>query len=167
MSKSVLKAEKIRGDSEDSIVITLTDSGFEIAEGWGSKIFYSWNDVSELSVEGPDTIQKRITASRLLLTGVFAFALKKKTGEAFVFIDFKNSGDALVLRFPKKSEPEIKAFFAPFKSKITNLPLNTSSNSGPDTIEQLEKLSALFEKKLIDEAEFKASKAKILGLSDQ
>ena len=119
-----MKAEKIHGDAENSIVIALTDSGFEIAEGWGSKIFYPWADVSELSVEGPDAIQKRITASRLLLTGVFAFAFKKKTGEAFAFIDFKYSNDPM------------------------------------------EKLSDLFERKLIDEAEFKASKAKILGLTD-
>jgi len=166
MSKSVIKAEKIRGDAEDSIVLALTDSGFEIAEGWGSKIFYPWADVLELSIEGPDAVQKRITASRLLLTGVLAFALKKKTGEAFAFIDFKNSNDAIVLRFPKKSEPEIKAFFAPFKSKISSVPSNNSDNSDHDTIEQLEKLSSLFEKKLIDEAEFKASKAKILGLND-
>ena len=167
MSKSVLKAEKIRGDAEDSIVIALTDSGFEIAEGWGSKIFYPWEDVSELSVEGPDTIQKRITASRLLMTGVFAFAFKKKTGEAFAFIDFKNSNDPIVLRFPKKSEPEINALFAPFKSKISSMPSNNLGNSVLNTVEQLEKLSSLFEKKLIDEAEFKASKAKILGLNDQ
>jgi len=166
MGKSVIKAEKIRGDAEDSIVLALTDSGFEIAEGWGSKIFYPWADVSELSVEGPDAIQKRITASRLLLTGVFAFAFKKKTGEAFAFIEFKNSNEAIVLRFPKKSEPEIKAFFAPFKSKISSVPSNNLDNSGLDTIEQLEKLSSLFERKLIDEAEFKASKAKILGLND-
>ena len=100
------------------------------------------------------------------MTGVFAFAFKKKTGEAFAFIDFKNSNDPIVLRFPKKSEPEIKAFFAPFKSKISSTPSNKLDNSGPDTIEQLEKLSDLFERKLIDEAEFKASKAKILGLTD-
>ena len=165
MSKNVLKAEKIRGDSEDSVVIALTSSGFEIAEGWGSKIFYPWAEVAELEVEGPDTIQKRITASRLLMTGVFAFAFKKKTGEAFVFIDFKDSKDAIVLRFPKKSEPEIKAFFAPFKSKISTMPSRNPDSTNVDSVEQLIKLSDLFEKKLIDEAEFKASKSKILGLT--
>ena len=46
------------------------------------------------------------------------------------------------------------------------MPSNNLDNSGLDTIEQLEKLGSLFERKLIDEAEFKASKAKILGLTD-
>lgn len=35
------ESRKIRGDAENSIVIALTDSGFEIAEGWGSKNFLS------------------------------------------------------------------------------------------------------------------------------
>jgi len=165
MAKSSLKAERIRGDNVSGALVTLSVSGIEIAESWKAFNTYSWDEVSELEIEGPDAIQKRITASRLLMTGVFAFAFKKKTGEAYVFIGFKDNREAIVLKFPKKSEPEIKAFFASYKSRITTAPMTTPAGQIDNSVDQLTKLGELFEKGLIDEAEFKASKAKILGIN--
>jgi hypothetical protein len=69
-----------------------------------------------------------------------------------------------VFKFPKKSEPELKAIFAPYRSKIAGTVSAGSPISEIDSVAQLTKLGELFEKGLIDEAEFKASKAKILGL---
>ena len=165
MAKSVMKAERVRGDKTSPVVITLSGSGLEISEGWKSQNSYAWSEISELEVEGPDAIQKRITASRLLMTGVFAFAFKKKTGEAFAFIAFKDNREAIVLKFPKKSEPEVKAFFASYKSRISTEAIVEPTNPVDNSVEQLTKLGELFEKGLIDEAEFKASKAKILGIN--
>jgi len=165
MANSVMKAERVRGDKSSPVVISLSGTGIEISEGWKAQNSYAWSDISELEVEGPDAIQKRITASRLLMTGVFAFAFKKKTGEAFAFIGFKDNREAIVLKFPKKSEPEVKAFFASYKSRISADAAVESIMPVDNSVEQLTKLGELFEKGLIDEAEFKASKAKILGIS--
>lgn len=39
-----------------------------------------FEDISSISIEDGEALQSRVTATRILLTGVFALALKKKTG---------------------------------------------------------------------------------------
>jgi hypothetical protein len=167
MSKGVYTVEKMVGDKSVSINLTIHDKGFYTKQGWTtSQDNYLWKDVSELSVEGPDALQKRITATRILATGIFALAFKKKTGETFIFISFSNGREPLILKFLKKSEPEVKAIFAPFKNQISQQAISEISTveKTEDVTEQISKLGGLFEKGLITEQEFKASKAKILGI---
>ena len=167
MSKGVYTVEKMVGDKSVSINLTIYDKGFYTKQGWTtSPDQYLWKDVSELSVEGPDALQKRITATRILATGIFALAFKKKTGETFTFISFSNGREPLILKFLKKSEPEVKAIFAPFKNQISQQAISEISTveKTEDVTEQISKLGGLFEKGLITEQEFKASKAKILGI---
>jgi len=163
MAKNSIKAERVQGDRSSTVLISIMSGGLELQYSMTHSETIFWDDIAELEVEGADAIQKRITASRLLTIGVFAFAFKKKTGEAFAFLSFKDNREAMVFKFPKKTEPEIKAFFAPFKNRITNSPSPAVVNQD-DSVAQLSKLGELFEKGLIDEAEFKAGKAKILGL---
>jgi hypothetical protein len=160
-----IKAEKIYGDKTNSVVIYISNSGLEFKYGMLSSDKILWEQISEIEVEGADAIQKRITASRLLAIGIFAFAFKKKTGEAFAFISFKDGREAHVYRFPKKSEPEVKAFFATSRSKINRSAPAESSETEDTSVEQLMKLGEMFKQGLVDESEFKAGKAKILGLS--
>ncbi len=164
MAKNIHTAEQVVGEKSIPLAISISENGIATKQGWKGEVIYSWSEISELEVEGPDSIQKRITASRLILTGVFAFAFKKKTGEAFLFISFKDERTPVIFKFPKKSEPELKAIFAPYRSKIAGTVSSGSPISEIDSVAQLTKLGELFEKGLIDEAEFKASKAKILGL---
>ena len=64
MSKGVYTVEKMMGDKSVSINLTIHDKGFYTKQGWTtSQDNYLWKDVSELSVEGPDALQKRITAT--------------------------------------------------------------------------------------------------------
>ena len=63
MSKGVYTVEKIVGDKGVSVNLTIHDKGFYTKQGWTtSQDNYLWKDVSELSVEGPDALQKRITS---------------------------------------------------------------------------------------------------------
>jgi hypothetical protein len=163
MAKNSIKAEHVHGDKTSTVLISIEGDGLKLQYSMTSFETVPWDEIAELEVEGADAIQKRITASRLLTIGVFAFAFKKKTGEAFAFLSFKNNREALVFKFPKRSEPEVKAFFAPIRNRISNAPVAVSTNQD-DSVAQLTKLGDLFEKGLIDEAEFKAGKAKILGL---
>jgi hypothetical protein len=39
-----------------------------------------WSEITSISLEDGEELQSRVTATRLLLLGVFAFAAKKKTG---------------------------------------------------------------------------------------
>lgn len=39
-----------------------------------------WSEINSISIEDGEELQSRVTATRLLLLGVFAFAAKKKSG---------------------------------------------------------------------------------------
>lgn len=45
-----------------------------------------WSDVAGLEVEGPEQVERRVTVTRLLATGIFAFALKKKQKVAYLTV---------------------------------------------------------------------------------
>jgi predicted nucleic-acid-binding Zn-ribbon protein len=50
----------------------------------------------------------------MLAVGIFAFAIKKKTGDAYAYLSA--GSDNYLLRFPKMSAPEVRALFTPYKS---------------------------------------------------
>lgn len=41
---------------------------------------HTWDEIKEVTIEDAEEFQSRVTVTRLLLVGVFAFALKKKKG---------------------------------------------------------------------------------------
>jgi hypothetical protein len=51
-----------------------------------------FDKISNITIEDKTTIEKRVTVTRLLLTGIFAFALKKnkKTEVAYLVIDWND-----------------------------------------------------------------------------
>ena len=42
--------------------------------------FRTWDEIKSVSIEDATELESRVTATRLLLIGIFAFAAKKKTG---------------------------------------------------------------------------------------
>ena len=75
----------------------------------------TWIKVDAVDVDGADALQKRITVTRFFVVGFFALALKKKTGEVYAYI--KAGTAEYLFKMPKKSAPEARAIFAPYKSK--------------------------------------------------
>ncbi len=64
-------------------------------EGFNSPIMkgnIEYEKIKNISVEDNTTIEKRITVARLLLTGIFAFALRKnkKTEMAYLVVDWND-----------------------------------------------------------------------------
>jgi hypothetical protein len=150
----------VRGDKSTPANLKIETWGFSTRSGLRSPSNYKWEDFSEFSIEGPEQIQKRVTVTRLLAIGIFAFAKKKSSGESYLYADLKD-GSNLIIKFNKKSVPEVKALFAPYKK---SLPVENSSNSssGNDIVSQLEKLEALHKKGSISEKEFKDLKNKLI-----
>jgi hypothetical protein len=65
-------------------------------------------------VEAAADIEKRITATRLLAVGVFAFAWKKKSGS--IYLTVEGDGFEFVVEVPVKKEADARQF----ASKINN-----------------------------------------------
>lgn len=70
----------------------------------------------EAFLEDGEALQKRITATRLLAVGVFAFALKKQRGgESFLTI--QGDGFAWVVEVPAKNRGEAQKFVAKVRAQ--------------------------------------------------
>lgn len=61
------------------------------ANGFNLKSSIPKNDIKNVAMEDSSTIQNRVTVGRLLLTGIFAFAWKKKSKQecAYFIIEWK------------------------------------------------------------------------------
>lgn len=108
----------IDGDKEKLAVLAIESWGFVTQSGLKRNI-YKWEHFDVFSIEGPEQLEKRITATRLITIGIFAFAFKKASGESFIFAETKARG-VLIIKFKKKSEPELKALFAPYRNQLPN-----------------------------------------------
>lgn len=75
-----------------------------------------WNTVYDVDVDGAEVLQKRVTATRLIAIGVFAFMAKKKSGEVFAFVSGANGG--FLLRIPQRSAPQVRALFRPHQEEM-------------------------------------------------
>ena len=151
----------IDGDKEIPANLRIESWGFITRAGLKTPTEYRWEEFVVFSVEGPDQLQKRVTVTRLLAIGIFAFAKKKASGESFLFAETK-VGTTVIIKFNKKSEPEVKALFAPFRNQ---LPSETASAApaNTDVASQIEKLAELHAKGALTDEEFTSMKAKILG----
>lgn len=151
----------IDGDKEIPANLRIESWGFVTRAGLKKPNEYRWEEFKVFSIEGPDQLQKRVTVTRLLAIGIFAFAKKKATGESFLFAE-TNSGSTLIIKFNKKSEPEVKSLFAPFRNQLPSE--NTSARpASEDIATQIEKLAELHSKGALTNKEFESMKAKLLG----
>jgi len=95
----------------------------------GETIFqHEWAAIDEIEVDGADALQKRVTATRLLAVGIFAFALKKKSGDVYVYVSSGNTN--YLFRLPKLSAPDARALFAPYKNQIGAISRSRESLQG-------------------------------------
>jgi hypothetical protein len=167
---SVFQGELIRNGSRKPTNIEINDTGITI--GVIKKSIYLWSSISEITIDGPDSRQSRVTATRLATVGVFAFAAKKNTSETLVIISLC-SGEVITVIFNKKAEPEVKAIFAPHLKKIATLDdsagkdnqigLPTEVLQSPRSkAEQIKEIGELLDRGLIDKNEFQELKIEIL-----
>jgi hypothetical protein len=86
--------------------VTLDDDGVRarIIKGF---LNVPWSEVSAVEVDGPDEVQRRVTATRLMATGLFAFALKKKSKTAYLTIT-TTQGEA-IFETDKMTPQELRA----------------------------------------------------------
>jgi hypothetical protein len=151
------------GNRNRQMSLAVNKTGFKLSM-FTTQFQTTWDEVVSIDVDGPAGLEKRITATRLLTLGVFALAARKKTGEAFAFISFRD-GDQMVLKFPKMSEPKVKAIFVPYQGLYGSSPAPSPEPSTEiDAISQLNGLADLRDRGVLTEEEFQDAKKKILGL---
>jgi Short C-terminal domain/Domain of unknown function (DUF4429) len=119
-------------------------------------------------VESAEELHRRITVTRLALTGVFAFALRKKAGGTS-FLTVEGPGFAWVEEVDRKQKQQAVVFAAKVRAAATSLPKDDPADSQPiepqaaDVTDQLRKLGELHAAGILTDAEFSAKKTELLG----
>lgn len=83
---------------------------FKVALNPKSSFTISTADITNIAIEGKDEVNRRVTVTRLIAVGIFAFALKKKSKdqEAFVTLELSD-GQEVIFHVSKKSPMELRA----------------------------------------------------------
>ena len=170
---TIHQGELVNGSSRRPTNIEVNETG--IAIGAFKRTMHAWSEISEVIIDGPQSHQSRVTATRLVAIGVFALAARKNTTETLVTICLKTD-QVITVMFNKKSEIEVKAIFARYAGRLSTpganqsipnknvLPVESSKTSKSRT-EQLNDLFVLLDRGLIEEHEFLDLKSEILRTS--
>lgn len=91
-------------------VLVVDDRGLHLRQ-LTEKFVIAWDDVVDLAVEGPEQAERRVTVTRLVALGVFAFGAKKTTSSAYLHVvtpDYETG-----FHIPKTSAGELRAMLGP------------------------------------------------------
>lgn len=91
--------------------LLLMDDGVVISGDREASFGERWDQIAEINVDGPDTIQKRVTVPRLLLLGLIAFAAKKNDSRSFISV--QTVSRRVVLFQVPGTVPEVRAAISP------------------------------------------------------
>jgi hypothetical protein len=159
MKKSIYTVEVVEGKRRTSTNIEISDAG--MAMGVFKKTLIPWSEIASIDIEGPENLNTRVTATRLLTLGVFALAAKKKSGETLVMFSFK-SGEPKALMFKNLNSGEIRTIFAPIMHLLS--PEEKNEDSPVSSAQQIKEMGQLVADGLLTQEEFEAAKKKILGI---
>jgi hypothetical protein len=129
-----------------------------------------WEQIVDVTVDGPETAATRITATRLLAFGVFALAAKKKMKAAIVIVTTAD-GDQAVFQTEKALPHEVSPKLIPLAAHVRKAAQQrdpaspTASLPSPQTgvADEIAKLAQLREAGVLTDEEFAAQKAKLLN----
>lgn len=124
------------------------------------------SDIKDIAIEGKAEVSRRVTVTRLLAVGIFAFALKKKSEdkESFITLVLKD-GREVVFHSDELAPTTMKQKLSNTVSRVRNQNLNQSTTiATADYTEELKKLSELKDNNIITQEEFEQKKKQVLGL---
>lgn len=121
---------------------------------------------ARVTVESAGDVDRRITATRLILTGPFALAFRKKKDHRELYLTVENAGSMFVVPVDPKKGEEARRFAAKVNTIApaaeTPTPV-TSPAPAADMASQLAQLGQLHASGSLSDDEFAAAKAKLLG----
>lgn len=123
------------------------------------------SEITNVAIEGKDEVNRRITVTRLLAVGIFAFALKKKSKDkdAFITVELADGQEA-VFHIKDKSPMELKAKLSTAVAQVKQGTPKPTGVTGPVSVaDELAKLAKLKEDGIITQEEFDKKKADLLS----
>ena len=99
-------------DPAQGVVIVCDDEGLHLRRGIKERFVVPWDAMTAVEIEGPEQAEKRVTVTRLLTTGIFAFGLKKNESAAYVNVECTDGEFGLSI--PKHSAGELRVELGPW-----------------------------------------------------
>ena len=127
--------------------------------------------IADVAIEGKNEVHRRITVTRLLAVGIFAFLIKKKNKDKEAYITLVLSdGQEVIFFVDDKSPMELKTKLARVillvkqASTASQAQATQQATQGSVSIaDELTKLASLKEQGIMTQAEFDDAKARILS----
>jgi hypothetical protein len=88
------------------------DDGLAISGEGEASFAARWEQIEAINIDGPDTIQSRVTVPRVLLLGLFALAARKNESRTYVSIE--TTDHRVVLFGVRATLPEVRASLASY-----------------------------------------------------
>lgn len=116
------------------------------------------------TVETGEQLNERVALTRIALVGIFALGMKKRSGgERYIVIEGEDFAWALEVTSDQANDA------IQFATLVNSAAKDCRKQSEPkqsdnQLLEQLERLVSLKESGMLDDVEFKAAKARVLGL---
>jgi len=137
----------------------------EFSSPLSTKFTVATTQIAEATIEGKDDVSKRVTVTRLLAVGIFAFALKKgsKEREAYLTIVLKD-GQEIIFHINGVAPRDLQVKLAKLMLQLKQA--NPSPDSQANTLsvaDEIKKLADLKEQGILTQAEFDKKKLELLG----
>lgn len=157
------------GDSRKANgIITFYQNQTEFSAVMSTKFTIPNAQIKEILVEGKDEVNRRVTVTRLIAVGIFAFALKKKSKdqESYITLELVD-GQEVILFVDNKAPMALRAKLAKAISSVKQVSTSHQVVSSQHTpqgsiADELSKLASLKEQGILTQSEFDTEKAKIL-----
>lgn len=147
-------------------ILTFFEKQTEFSAVMSTKFVIPNGQIKDLVVEGKDEVSRRVTVTRLLLVGIFAFALKKKNKDKESYITLElTDGQEVILFVDDKAPMALRAKLAKVISvvKQSSQAQFTPQATQGSIADELVKLARLKDQGLLTQAEFNSEKAKLLN----
>ncbi len=123
------------------------------------------SDVADVAIEGKDDVNRRVTVTRLVALGIFAFAIKKKSEDKDAYVTLVLAdGQEAVFHVKDKAPMEVKTSLAKAISQVKQAKPPIAPTAQGSAADELTKLAKLKEQGIITQDEFDKKKTQLLGL---
>ncbi|HXR74014.1 SHOCT domain-containing protein [Actinocrinis sp.] len=119
------------------------------------------------SVETEGQLTSRITVTRLATLGVFALGARKKVDNRELYITVEGDGFQLVAKLPPTSGALARQFAAAYNTRSGAMAAKPAAGGIDGVAVELERLAKLHADGALDQSEFNAAKARLLGTTPQ
>jgi hypothetical protein len=149
-------------------IITFYENQSEFSAVMSTKFAIPNAQIKNIAIEGKDEVNRRVTVTRLLAIGIFAFALKKKNKDQEAYITLElTDGQEVILFVENKAPMALRAKLARVistvkQSSATDDTQKVSQSTQSSVADELAKLSRLKEQGVLTQAEFDSEKTKLL-----